>query len=112
MPDPAADVPALWRVVVPGKVVRQVTGLSEAVRLEVKDILADLAENPEPEFARRLRKNRDIWRIRFYEVQHPTRGRQIPLYRLIYRTYPASRTIVLLRIARRDDETYSGLDPW
>jgi len=86
--------------------------LPEPVRQEVKDIVADLAENPEPEFARRLRKNRDIWRIRFYEVQHPAGTKQIPLYRLIYRTYPASRTIVLLRIARRDDETYSGLDRW
>jgi len=112
VPDPAADAPVLWRVVIPANVVRQVTALPEAVRLEVKDILADLPENPEPEFARRLRSNRDIWRIRSYEVQHPTRGRQIPLYRLIYRTYPASRTIVLLRIARRDDETYSGLDRW
>jgi mRNA-degrading endonuclease RelE of RelBE toxin-antitoxin system len=112
VPDSAADLPALWRVVIPSQAIRQVADLPEAVRLEVKDILADLAENPEPEFARRLRKNRDIWRIRFYEVQHPTSGRPIPLYRLIYRTYPASRKIVLLRIARRDDETYSGLDRW
>lgn len=101
-----------WKIVLPQKVIRETAELPTSVRLEAHDIITGLEEDPRPADSLPLRKNRNARRIAFYFGRHSTRNNHVALYRLIYEVFPATRTVKVLRIAYRDDLTYSGLDKW
>jgi hypothetical protein len=73
-------------------------------------LILELAVDRYPPDSLTLRKNRNA--RRFYWGRHPRRKNPVALYRLIYEVFDANRTIRILRIAYRDEITYSGFDRW
>ena len=96
----------------PDRVVRETKELPVAVQRDAQDIISGLKEDPSPPDSRRLRKNRNVRRIRFYHGKHPKRKNHVALYRLIYEIFEATQTVKILRIAYRDQLTYRGFDRW
>lgn len=92
--------------------IRETERLPDPVRREAQDLIHELAIDPYPPESLRLRKSRNSRRIRFYWGRHPKRRNHVALYRLIYEVFDATRTIRILRIAYRDEITYSGFDRW
>jgi mRNA-degrading endonuclease RelE of RelBE toxin-antitoxin system len=101
-----------WNVVYKNRVRRQLAELPDQVFQEARDSINGLTEDPLPFNAKRLRKNRNTYSIRLWYGPHPSRKRYTLLYRLIYRVFESSRTVEILRIAKRDEATYSGFDRW
>ena len=61
-------------------------------------MLEELAEDPFSEGVLALRGHHDHYRLRFYGNQ----------YRVIYRVSKTQKKVVVTRIRRRDQSTYSG----
>jgi mRNA-degrading endonuclease RelE of RelBE toxin-antitoxin system len=94
------------------RVIRETEKLPDPVRREAQDLILELASDPYPPDSLRLRNSRNSRRIRFYWGRHPRRKNPVALYRLVYQVFDATRTIKILRIAYRDELTYSGFDRW
>jgi len=71
--------------------------LASTIQDRVLRVIANLAENPRPLRARKLRDANDLHRIRI--------GR----YRLIYWIDDEERLVVITKIAKRDESTYRRL---
>ena len=94
------------------RVIRETERLPDAVCREAQDLIPELAVDPYPPESLKLRKSRNSRRIRFYRGSHPNRRNHVALYRLIYEVFDATGTVRILRIAYRDEITYSGFDRW
>jgi ParE toxin of type II toxin-antitoxin system, parDE len=80
----------------------------ESIAAEVEDILEGLREDPYPPDSIPLRNYKRIRRIRFHWfAQTPEKWRA--LYRIIYSVSEQDRTVDVLRVRRRDKNTYLGL---
>ena len=101
-----------WKVVFAAEARRQLARLPDPVVEDARDLSRSLAEDPYPSDSLRLRNNRSARRIPFYHGRHPKRKNHVALYRLIYEVFEATHTIRILRIAYRDEVTYSGFDRW
>ncbi|MBA2382234.1 MAG: type II toxin-antitoxin system RelE/ParE family toxin [Chloroflexi bacterium] len=75
---------------------RQLRALPPSAGARVRPRIVDLAADPRPTDARRLR-DEDLWRIRIADL------------RVIYRIDDAARVVSITRVARRSESTYRRL---
>ena len=86
-----------WRVVLTSSGRSELKQLAKGLRDEAKRLIRDLAEEPFPSDAVKLRGFADYYRIR---LRHN--------YRIVYRVRSRQRLIVVSRVRHRED-AYSGL---
>jgi mRNA-degrading endonuclease RelE of RelBE toxin-antitoxin system len=87
-----------WTVEITPTARRQYRQLEDGPKSEARDLLEDLeAEGPDSIPAIELRRNPNVWRIRFHNN-----------YRLIYQLSKAEKRIIVVRIKSRD-KAYEGM---
>jgi len=92
----------LWTVEILPSAERELHSLPGQAYAEAAQLIRDLAEDPFPLDAERLRGYRNRYKVRFYK------GR----YRFLYDVSEQQRKVIVGRIRIRDTETYSGMDRW
>ena len=95
--------PELWHVELKLSARRDLRALPDREREEVRRLFDELEEDPFLPGAEKLRHYNNRYKIRF------GRGER---YRMLYDVFPASRNVIVGRIALRSPETYSGMDRW
>jgi mRNA-degrading endonuclease RelE of RelBE toxin-antitoxin system len=89
----------VWILSVPANVRRQISKLpTAALSVEAGDIIEDLAEDPFPADALKMRKYKDHYRIRF--------GSEA--YRIVYKVNLKQRIVTILRV-RPGPTAYRGM---
>ena len=76
---------------------RQLRRLPAVARSRLAAPILDLARSPRPPGARKVRGQAGTWRLR------------VGQYRVVYDIHDEKGLIVLLRVARRSESTYSSL---
>jgi mRNA interferase RelE/StbE len=83
---------------IPSHVRRQIEDLPSHIRPRVKQTLSSLRDNPRPSGFLALQGELDgYYRIR------------VNAYRIVYAIHEEVVTVELVRVARRDNQTYKGL---
>jgi mRNA interferase RelE/StbE len=75
---------------------KQIFGLDREVQLKIVRAIDGLAENPRPRGCKKLQEA-DLWRIRLGE------------YRIVYFIDNKVRQLIVLKVARRREDTYHDL---
>ena len=76
---------------------RQLRRIPQSDLLSIHDSLRSLVDDPRPVGSSKLRGFTAVWRVR------------VGQYRVIYEIYDGERSLMVLRIARRDERTYRRL---
>ncbi len=80
---------------------RQLDRLRGPAFVAMRGVIMSLAEDPKPSVSGRVAGSKDLWRIRIRIDGTP--------WRVIYQVRRDARTVVVTRVARRDESTYRGL---
>lgn len=80
-----------YQVVFKRSVLKDVRSLPESVLLRIREVIADLSNNPRPKQARKLKGYLDVYRYRYSR------------YRIVYQIDSAEKRITIVRIAHRKD---------
>ncbi len=90
-----------FRVVLTPAAQRQLLRLRGQVLLALRGVVLGLATEPLARGARKLSGSDDLWRIRIRVDGQP--------WRVIYQFRSDDRIVLITRVAKRDEGTYSGL---
>ena len=85
-----------YKVHIPRTAQKQVVALPREAQLAVAQAVDGLRDDPRPEGCRKLRET-GLWRIR---VGH---------YRVVYAVDDQARTVLVVKVAARREDTYRGL---
>ena len=90
-----------YRVVLTPAAQRQLGGLRGSVLIALRGVILALGIDPLPRGSLKLSGSDDLWRIRLRIDGQP--------WRVIYQLRPKEKTVVVTRVARRDEGTYRAL---
>ena len=85
----------LYRVELAPAAQRELRRLPAAARRRLAGPITELARNPRPVGCRKLRGSQQTWRIR------------VGPYRVVYDIHTVTSLIVILKVVRRSESTYS-----
>ena len=92
---PPADQGKVYRVELAPAAQRDLRRLPQVVQTRLATPIKALAENPRPAGVRKLRGEVRTWRIR------------VGLYRVVYDIHDDRALVVILKVARRSEASYS-----
>jgi mRNA-degrading endonuclease RelE of RelBE toxin-antitoxin system len=92
---------AVWTVKLAPQAQRQLSKLQAGPRESALDLIDELRHGDFPRETIPLEGHRNFERVKFYGRSH----------RMIYRINHKARTILILRIGKRDAKTYKGFNP-
>ncbi|MYD66724.1 MAG: plasmid stabilization protein [Chloroflexi bacterium] len=90
-------MPSTYRIELAAAAQRQARRLAPDDARRVRDALRELTTDPRPVGSSKLSGFAAVWRVRTGRL------------RVIYEVHERERTVMVLRIARRDERTYRGL---
>jgi len=88
----------LYWLDIPSHVRRQIEKLPNHVRPRVQQAIVALRDNPKPKEAKAL----DNELAGYYRIR-------VDIYRIVYRINEDTVTIAIMRVAKRDNNTYTNL---
>ena len=90
-----------YRVIVSPAAQRQLGRLRGVALIALRGVILGLANEPRPPGAAKLAGRYNLWRIRLLIDGRP--------WRVVYQSDETEKTVIVTRIARRDEGTYRGL---